>query len=169
MNLSLLGNIGIGLLLLVYVGYRQTTWRTVDAARMLRTPVILGILGVYSLVRATGGLTAFDIAVLGIELALTAGVGAWMGALAHFRRVDAAASGGSRYESRTGWWGLALWLVVIVVRVGVDAVATRMGSHLATSTGVILLLFAVNRGIRAAVLSARVARLEPLAGRREVA
>lgn len=59
-------------------------------------------------------------------------------------------------ETRTGWLGLVLWIVMIGVRVGVDAAATNMGSVLAAATGVILVMVAANRIARVFVFAARV-------------
>jgi hypothetical protein len=59
-------------------------------------------------------------------------------------------------ESRTGWLGLALWIVMILVRIGIDAIASDMGSVLASATGVILVMVAANRLARTFVFAARV-------------
>jgi hypothetical protein len=50
---------------------------------------------------------------------------------------------------------LALWIVMILVRIGIDVVATDLGSVLATTTGVILVMIAANRVARVGVLFAR--------------
>lgn len=155
MNLDVLGSIGIGLLVLVWVGYRQTTWRAVDAARMWRLPAILGIVGVVTLVGTGVTVNGIDLAALVVELVIAAATGVWMGVLAHFRPVAP-----GRWESRTGWWGLALWLLVIGVRVGIDVLAVHLGATSVTSTGIIMLVIAVNRLARVAVVLSRAARLE---------
>lgn len=59
-------------------------------------------------------------------------------------------------ETRTGWLGLVLWIVLIGVRVGVDAMAMNMGAVVVTATGVILLMIAANRLARVFVFAARV-------------
>lgn len=59
-------------------------------------------------------------------------------------------------ETRTGWLGLVLWIVLIGVRIGVDAAAMNMGAVVATATGVILLMIAANRIARVFVFAARV-------------
>jgi hypothetical protein len=59
-------------------------------------------------------------------------------------------------ESRTGWLGLALWIVLILVRLGIDVIASDMGSALAAATGVILVMIAANRLARTFVFAARV-------------
>ena len=84
-----------------------------------------------------------------------------MGAIAHFRPIAApAANRLARWETRNGWWGLVLWLLVVVVRIGIDIVAVRLGAGMVTSTGVILLVLAANRLVRVAVILNRTGRLD---------
>jgi hypothetical protein len=163
MNLQLIGNVLIGILLIGWIGYRQTTWRPVALSRMWRMPVIMAVVGAVLLVQSHTVVNGIDIAVLVIELVISLGVGAWMGAIARFRRLDPPKPVGkdgamALYESRTGWWGLALWLVVIAVRVLIDVYAVHLGAHAATTTGVIVLLLAANRVSRVAVFAARLDR-----------
>lgn len=66
-------------------------------------------------------------------------------------------------ETRTGWVGMILWIVLIAVRVGMDVLASNMGDKLATSTGIILILLAANRIARVAVLAYRLERRPQLA------
>ena len=159
MNVTSVLDILLVVLLIGWLGYRQSTWRPVVPSRLWRTPIVLAAVGVFSLARgATFG--PMDLAVLVIELVLSLGVGAWMGALAHFRVQEQPADGaGARVESRTGWWGMALWILLVAARVGIDVVAASMGAAAATGAGVILLVFAANRAARGAVVSARLARL----------
>jgi hypothetical protein len=72
-------------------------------------------------------------------------------------------------ESRTGWVGLILWVVLIVVRIGIDFGADQLGATLVTSTGVILLAVAANRIARVLIISQRVERLVAAAGRETTA
>jgi hypothetical protein len=158
----------IGVALLVWILYRQMTWTAVDVGRMWRMPVILGIVGVATLF-STGGtknLTATDLGLLAIELAVAVVAGALMGFIAVFRPITE--QGLARWrarrrsdgpepttESRTGWIGLALWVVMIAVRVGLGFWGHSMGSALAESSGVILLVVAANRIVRTFVFSMR--------------
>ncbi len=64
-----------------------------------------------------------------------------------------------RYETRTGWAGVALWLALIAVRIGMDVAATRLGAGAVTGTAMILLVLAANRAARTAVLVLRLERL----------
>ncbi|KHK99541.1 hypothetical protein LK09_02645 [Microbacterium mangrovi] len=167
MNLQLVGDVLLGILLLGWIGYRQTTWRPVSIAQMWRMPLVLGVVGAAMIVQTSAILTGVDLAFLILELVVSLGVGAWMGAIAHFRRLPEPRPVGSKgavalYESRTGWLGLVLWLLVIAVRVGLDVVAVRLGAHAATTTGVILLMLAANRAARVAVFGTRLGRLAPV-------
>lgn len=166
MNLQLIGDIVLGILLLGWVGYRQTTWRPVNIAQMWRMPLVFGLVGAIMTVQTSAALTGLDLAFLIVELVVSLGVGAWMGAIAHFRALPEPRPVGNRggialYESRTGWLGLALWLLVIAARVGLDMLAVHMGAHAAASTGLILLMLAANRAARVGVFSVRLGRLAP--------
>lgn len=162
MNLDAIGNALLIIVLIGWLGYRQTTWRAVSPGRMWRTPAIMAVVGIALMAQTSVALEPLDVAVMVIELGISLGVGAWMGAIARFRpyRGGESATDGTTpaYESRTGWWGLALWLIVLITRIVIDVVASGMGAHAATSMGVILLLFAANRAARTAVILARVDR-----------
>lgn len=163
MNVTSVLDILLVVLLIGWLGYRQSTWRPVVPSRLWRTPVVLAVIGVFSLVHGAA-FGPMDLGVLVIELVLSLGVGAWMGALAHFRLGEQPADGAAaRIESRTGWWGMALWIVLVAARVGIHVAAASMGAAAATGTGVILLVFAANRAARSAVVSARLARLSTAA------
>ncbi|MDQ1128936.1 hypothetical protein [Microbacterium sp. SORGH_AS_0888] len=170
MNLDILGDIVLVVLLVGWLGYRQTTWRPVVPSRMWRTPLVLAVIGVVVLAHGGVAIGALDVAVLVIQLVLSLGVGAWMGSLAHFRPLDPPVVGrrGERavFESRTGWWGLALWVVLLLVRIGLDVGATALGAKAIGGAGVILLVLAANRGARNAVLAARLGNLPVGGGRR---
>jgi hypothetical protein len=171
MSIHTLGNALLILLLIGWVGYRQLTWRPVVVARMWRGPAIFAVVGAAMLVQQAKPtpLSALDLAVVVGEVLLSLGVGAWMGAIARFRPLAQPLATGrdgrdvAEYESRTGVLGLVLWVAVIAVRIGVDAVAAQAGSHLAAATGIILLVFAANRAARTAVFVARLDRHRALA------
>lgn len=168
MTIQTIGNALLILVLIGWIGFRQLSWRPVSINRMWRTPAIMAVIGVVMLVQSTDAtkLTALDVAVVLVELAISLGVGAWMGSIAVFRPLATPITDPQRaatMESRTGWWGLALWLVVIAVRVGIDVLAAQAGSHLAASTGMILLLLAANRASRTAVFAYRLGRTAPVA------
>jgi hypothetical protein len=62
-------------------------------------------------------------------------------------------------EARTGWVGLVLWLVLIVVRVGLGIVSAKSGAELTASSGIIMLMVAANRATRIAVILSRAGRV----------
>jgi hypothetical protein len=175
-SLQLVTNAILIIALVVWVGYRQLTWRAVDAGRMWRLPAILAIAGVATLGSMTNlkSLTGVDIAELLGELVVSLALGAAMGAIAIIRPLTS--DGIRRYqeahandrrpstsvvtlETRTGWFGIALWIALIAIRIGVDALAGMAGSHLAASTGVILLMVAANRLARVAVILYKAGRV----------
>lgn len=170
MTVQTLGNALLILLLIGWVGFRQLTWRPVVIAKMWRMPAIFAVVGVVTLVQQVkpASITPLDLAIVAGEVVLSLGIGAWIGGIAHFRRLPQPVPGKNPsevavYESRTGVLGLVLWVAVIAVRVGVDIVAAQAGSHLAAATGIILLVFAANRLARTAVFAARLDRHAALA------
>jgi hypothetical protein len=178
MSIQMLGNAVIILLLVAWIGYRQMTWRPVAIARMLRLPLILGVIGVIMMATSTDlkHITAVDVAALLVEVAVSVGIGALMGAIARFRPMSQEAiaayqnqqiargkppvGGPVTLESRTGWVGMLLWLVLIAVRIGIDVIATQAGSVLAASTALILIMVAINRITRVGVMALRVDRMQ---------
>jgi len=172
MSIQVVVNAVLIIALVGWIAYRQLTWRPIDPGRMWRMPAILAIVGLVTISSMTKVhlLTAVDIAVLLIEIVISLGLGALMGAIAVIRpmsdtAIDAYAAHqrdrdrGRRplsvvtLETRTGWFGLALWVLLIAVRVGIDALATMAGSELAASTGVILIMVAANRAARVAMIA----------------
>lgn len=169
----------LGIAIVVWICYRQTTWRVIDPARVWRGPAVLGVVGLATLVPRGGAVpfTALDLAVVALELALALAVGSAMGAVARFRPLtpDAVARyeagdragrptpGTVRYETRTGATGIALWVALIAVRIAADVVAVHLGAHVAAGTAMILLALAANRAARTAVLTLRLQRLDAVA------
>lgn len=176
MPTQLLINGVIIIAVVVLVAYRQMTWRAVDPGRMWRLPLILGVVGLVVLGGQTKlqSLTGIDIAVVLVELVISLGLGALMGAIATIRpltddgiRLYQQAHAGDRrpslspvtLETRTGWLGLVLWVVLIGVRIGVDVLAGMVGSTLAASTGMILIMVAANRISRVGVILYRASKV----------
>jgi hypothetical protein len=170
MSIQNLANIAIGILLLGYIITKQLTWQPVQIARMWRMPAILAVIGVIILAQSKSGpITTFDIGVLLVELVISLAVGGVMGMIATFRPLSDAAkktlAGGRRgvvadFETRTGWLGVVLWVVLIAVRIGIDVWAASAGSVLITSVGMILLMVAANRVARVALFASRVNKYE---------
>ena len=163
--------------LLCWIGYRQLTWTAVAPERMWRMPALLAIIGVVTLFQngAGGTISAADLGILAIETVISVGLGAVMGLMAHFRPISertlalfhAKDRGRSltvpTLETRTGWWGMALWLVLIGVRIGGEVYAHATHSTFLMSTGVILLTVALNRACRILVITQRATRFVPVA------
>jgi hypothetical protein len=152
MTSSTLTDLVLGLALIAYFCSRQLTWRPADPARMLKLPLVLGVVGIVSMVHQTTTVHPVDVVILGISALLAVVSGAMMGGIARFRQSPADPR---VTESRTGWLGVAIWSGLVVIRVGLDVAGRRMGSDLAVSTGSILVVLAVNRITAALVVSAR--------------
>ncbi|WP_019929259.1 hypothetical protein [Nocardia sp. BMG111209] len=135
-----------------WIVYRQTRWQVLDPARIWRMPLILAVIGLVSLRSTPVDGDTFGTVAVTLLLAtglLSIGVGALMGSMSQLRVVE------GRWQARTGWAGSLWWLVLIAVRVGVDVGANALGAKILTSTGVILLMVALNRVGRTLVLIRR--------------
>jgi hypothetical protein len=155
MSVQLLTNIVIGLALVGYLAWKQSTWQFLDPARIWRGPVVMAGIGIVVLAQSAATIDPEDVVFLGVEALLSVGIGLAMGRLSRFRTVSTPDAKGRTLQSRTGWVGAALWVALIVVRIGLDVVGGHLGAHLLTSTGVVLLMLAVNRAARALVVDQR--------------
>jgi hypothetical protein len=175
MNISTVSDILIALAVLCWIIYRQFTWQLVNPSRLWRMPIIIAIVGLAMLAQTKSitDVSPVDLLILAGELALSLGLGAFMGTLAKFRtRAQRASDIRQRRgvpvdfdpsitvtESRTGGLGAALWIVLIVVRIGIELLTAHyFPSALLASTGTILLVIAANRAARALVVSTRMER-----------
>jgi hypothetical protein len=175
MNFSNLTDIVIGLVVVGYVIYKQFTWQLVSRSNLWRMPVILLIVGVVMLdgQKALKNVTPVDLAILGGEVVLSLALGAAMGSLAQFRtrgqrESDVRNRSGQPtsydpsitvVESRTGAVGVALWIVLIVVRIGIELIVAHFyPASLVAATGTILIVIAANRAARAFVVFTRMER-----------
>ncbi|MBF4608056.1 hypothetical protein [Curtobacterium sp. VKM Ac-1393] len=158
MSVQLLANVLIGVALVCFLGYRQATWQYLDPTRIWRSPMVMAIIGVVVLAQTKATITTVDIVFLGIEALITIGVGLSMGSITRFRTVATPDAKGRTIQSRTGWIGASLWIVLIAVRIGLDVLGGHLGAHLLTSTGTILLVLALNRAARALVIDQRIPR-----------
>lgn len=168
MTLQALGNVLLILVLVGWIAFRQLMWRPLVVSRMWRFPAIMAVIGIYLLSQSGRGtvITPTDLAFLAIEVVLSLVIGALMGWLAQVRPLahpNPNAQHPALLETRTGWLGLVLWVVMIAVRVGVDVIASGYGDKLATSAGIILIVLAANRAARTAVLAYRLERHPSLA------
>jgi uncharacterized membrane protein len=158
MSVQLLANVLVGIALVAFLAYRQTTWQYLDPARIWRTPLVLAVVGVVVLAQSAATVTTTDVVFLGLEAIVTVAVGLTTGSITRFRTVATPDSKGRTLQSRTGWLGAALWVVLIAVRIGLDVLGGHLGAHLLTSTGTILLVLALNRAARALVVDQRIPR-----------
>ncbi|MFJ3384943.1 MULTISPECIES: hypothetical protein [unclassified Curtobacterium] len=156
MSVQLLANILIGLALVGFLAYRQATWRFLDPARVWRMPMVMAVVGVVVLAQTKASITTTDIVFLGIEALVSVAVGLSMGSITKFRTVSTPDDKGRTLQSRTGWSGAGLWVVLIGVRIGLDVLGGHLGAHLLSSTGAVLLMLAINRAARALVLDQRI-------------
>lgn len=116
---------------------RQFQWRSAEARRMLLMPLLVIAVGLVCLGFEIHGLQRADWLLVG-ELVLVAGTGAAMGRVTRFRRAD-----GLQY--RLTGAGIALWAVLLAIRIGSFALASVLGARLLDATGLILVSFGVNR------------------------
>lgn len=152
MDISVLTTILISLAVIVWLSIRQTTWRTLDPGRAFRTPLIVMAVGAAMLV-ASGGMviSAPWIGAVAIELVLGAAVGVVIGLMAHLRPSP----DDHGVEARNGIGGLALWLGLIVARIGLGAAFAALGIVGLQSPSTILILLGVNRLARSVVMLSR--------------
>jgi len=133
----------VSVLVLVFVIYRQRRWQLLERRRSLRTPVLIGALGIVLIAGAASrscGWTPTAVALLLGEALLAFMVGMWMGAVSEFRNHEA------RWQVRTGAVGSLLWVLLIGARIGVGGVvAHRLGAEIIASGGAAVILIAINR------------------------
>lgn len=156
MTAQLLANTVVGIVLVGFLAYRQATWRSLDPARVWRTPIVLGVVGVVLLAQSVAVVTTLDVLLLGVEALVSVAAGLAMGAMTRFRTAPTPDDHGRTLQARTGWAGAGLWVLVVVVRIGLDVVGGHLGAHLLTSTGAVLLVLAMNRAARALVVDQRI-------------
>jgi hypothetical protein len=180
MNISTVADVLIAIAVLCWIIYRQFTWQLASPSRLWRMPAILAIVGLIMLAqtKSLANVQPLDLLILVGELVLALGLGAIMGSLAKFRTraqraSDVSQRGGAPVdfdpsttvvETRTGALGAALWVVLILVRVGVELLTAHyFPSALLASTGTILLVIAANRAARALVIALKMERSGVLA------
>jgi hypothetical protein len=150
----------LGLAIVVCLCSRQLTWRPVVTAKMWRLPLILGVVGLIQLSQLSDRppVKAADVAILVLSGLLAIVSGVLMGWIARFRPITAAGPGAATVESRTGWLGVGIWIALIGGRILLEVLGHQLNAELATSSGVIFLVIALNRAARTLVFSARLDR-----------
>jgi len=153
MSVPALSQLVLGVLLVGWIASRQLAWRPLDPRRSWTMPIVLAGAGLVVLASsAPAAVRPVDLGFLALELAVSVAIGAVMGAIAVFRDADRG------LETRTGWLGLVLWIVLIAARVGLGFWGAAAGAELAESAGVILLVVGVNRVVRLLVVLGRARR-----------
>jgi hypothetical protein len=144
-----------------WIIYRQSRWQVLDRARVWRGPIIVAIIGLVQVKAAVPGahLTEAAVGLLAFSAVLSLAVGAIMGSVSQLKHEDGV------LWARTGTLGSMLWMVLIVVRIGVDVWAHSVGATIVSSIGVILLMLALNRVGRSAMLLRRAEKLPHYRGR----
>lgn len=138
--------------LLVVLVLRQFQWKTASAARLLRLPAILILVGTVGLGRNLSGgetLTRGAIGILTVELVLVSVIGVIMGRLSMLRAIE-----GQEFYRQSSI-GILLWALFLLVRIGSFALARAFGIHILETTGVILISFGLNRLASALVIRRR--------------
>jgi hypothetical protein len=143
-----------GLIVLAALGlilYRQLQWR--EVARMQRIGGILSAVGALLVLQQLrqAPIDPITLGYLVLTAAFAVGAGLVMGLVSTVRP-----SADGSLEMRGGWWGLALWIAYIVVRVGMSfAVVALSGAQNSRTTGMILLSVGLARLVSAAVATRR--------------
>jgi hypothetical protein len=161
MTTNTLFTIVVGFVVVGFLAARQLKWSYVDRTSVWRSPGVLGIIGLFLTVQQAGKTpaTSLDITLIVIGALVSMAIGAVMGRITTFRIADGADEKGRRVQSRTGGAGMGLWIALIAVRVGFDALGAVLGAHLVTSVGVILLTIAANRAAAALVMDSRLSQI----------
>lgn len=158
----------LALAVIAWVSYRQLTWRRMDPGRIWVLPMAVFVIGVFEVSQAVpDAVSGSEIGILSIEAVVSVGTGIGMGFLARFRTRAGMQSDAGRdgavpkhvVESRTGWFGVALWVLVIAARIGFAWYGHSIGAALVEAPGVILMVLGLNRAARASILDVRVRKL----------
>jgi hypothetical protein len=177
------------LVYIVYSVIQQLRWEPVETAGMWRAPGIIGAIGLVSLfgtgLTSASGLEVLLLigsALVALACGLLSGVAARFrplsdesrarmeqrrarrGGRGHRPRGSASAAGSEEEpfpadEMRTGWIGAVLWAVTIASRYGFEFLGDELHAPLVTTTGLALVLVALNEGGRVGVLAWRRRRI----------
>jgi hypothetical protein len=139
----------VGVAVVMYVIGRQLVGEPLRGKKVVVLPIVLTVIGVIDLSGNKERVKPVDIAFLALGAAVVAGIGLALGRI-------------TRLESRNGaLWGqlpvkgLWLWLLLIVSRVLIMAIADGADAKVAASTSSILLMLGINRLAQAAVILPR--------------
>lgn len=147
--MSELLEITVGVAVVAYVIGRQLIGEPLRGKRVVVLPIILTVIGIADLNGNKQQIKPVDVAFLVLGAVVVAGVGLALGKV-------------TRLESRDGaLWGqlpvrgLWLWLLLIVSRLLITAIASGADAKVAASSSTILLMLGINRLAQAAVILPR--------------
>jgi hypothetical protein len=127
----------VGLLVLVRVIGRQVTGSLVTQRSLFLMPVILLGVGLLSVSSAAHGATSGEVAFLGLDCVVLAGLGLARGASVRLSSTDR-----GLFQKGTAAT-LVLWLVTIAVRVGTSFAAAALWPHNSFGTSTLALTVGV--------------------------
>lgn len=155
MTPSILLSILAGIVLFVFVSYRQTQFSRLNLAKAARMPLLLLVVGLVVGAQTFDSFASLrtspaDVALLVGEAALAAVSGWAMGRMTQVGMVDGVLS------SRLRPIGLAVWFGYVLLRVLGSAVAHVDHLSLASSLPLLFVMLAVVKGTQAAVVWSRI-------------
>src|SRR5271156_4276013 len=122
-----------------YVIGRQLFGEHLRGKRLIALPVVLAVIGGTELGGHGHHLGASDIALIAVGAAVAACIGIAQGSMMRLEARDGTLWG--QMPGRSLW----LWLALVLSRVVLIVVASRLGAHVAGSTAPILLTLGINR------------------------
>lgn len=159
--------IGIAVLVIAVVTIRQCRWQPVNMSRLIRMPLVFGVIGVVELITGLSHVGSglhvrgLDVAIIGGELTLGLLAGWLMGRLTRIRRIEGV------LKFRLAGPGIGVWLGFIVVRIGLAGLAHVLNAELAEQSGTVLIVVAVIKTIQALMVRDRIERHATEERRRE--
>jgi hypothetical protein len=153
-----LATLGVAVVLIGFITYRQTRWQPVRLAKLLKMPLIFAVIGLALLSQSAKQLPvgwhfdALDLVLIGVELLLGLSVGWLMGRLTQIQTIEGVVS------SRLAGAGVAVWVAFIALRIGLSIAASALSAPLAALPATILLMVAAIKVAQAVVMHGRVGR-----------
>ncbi|QDP97560.1 hypothetical protein FOE78_18035 [Microlunatus elymi] len=149
----------IGLALLIFISVRQMSWTKVNAASMLKLPMIMALVGLVLAAQTfdhPGALHVHgaDLVLIAAEAGVAVVGGLLMGRMTQIDTINGVT------QSRLRPAGLAVWFGFIAIRIGGEVLAHADHLALASSTPLILFMVAIVKATQALTVRERVARHE---------
>lgn len=146
-----LTNVGIGVLVLLFILFRQVQPR---AVREDSRPTLLIVLGVVGIVDLGSFVKANPVNATGIAMLAASLVAAAVFGVARAYTVRLWRDGGVLYR-QGNWLTVVLWLVAIGVHFGADVLVDHSGSAKGLASAAITLYIAVSFGVQRLVVGSR--------------